>query len=70
MTNFTLTGLTPLATYYITITAYDSDGNTSWFSLEEIVGLAAGLDSFSPYTSIHDPAKGATAVPLLHISNT
>ena len=64
MTNFTLRGLSPLATYYITVTAYDSDGNTSWFSLEEIIDLSAGADSTPPYTSSHNPAKGATEVPV------
>ena len=64
VTSATLSGLAPFVTHYIAVTAYDSDGNESWFSAEVAVVLQLGVDTTPPYTSGHDPAKGATGVPV------
>ena len=64
VTSVTLSGLTPWVTYYIAITAYDSDGNESWYSEEVAVVLQPGVDTTPPYTTGDNPARGATGVPV------
>ena len=62
VTGATLSGLAPWAAYHVAVTAYDIDGNESWYSRDVEVTLQPGVDTATPYTSGHSPASGDTGV--------
>ena len=69
VTSFTLSGLTIGQTYYIAITAYDSQGLESWFS-EEVVGTVVMPEDTTPPTTpvVIDDGAYTTSLSHLHFS--
>ena len=58
----TVSGLAPWVPYHVAVTAYDIDGDESWYSEDVEVTLEPGVDNAPPYATGHIPTPGATGV--------